>query len=272
MGLFLFWHGFLNPFHFVLKMKQGFSMDWLKNLFDKTRFPDLKKQRAPRAPRVALLDLHHIHFRCSDPPFPHEIALVNLSVGGVGLLKNSLPATFPIGAILRGSFHFEGQTYPVEMKVAHASHEVLGCAFVEIPAAFSELVHRYFDVELSALKMNRIKPDLLQEEPDGIPHWFQGQNNCDLFFVTKDDKLIRFQLSFFANYIEGGSQQPTRFGQVLGDNLRDKPKLKDTSSIRWDASLAKGLEIPAIKFIRNISQLSVEEKTALIALIKKVAN
>jgi hypothetical protein len=79
-------------------------------------------------------------------------------------------------------------------------------------------VEAYFAAELEAQKLCEVNPMILKREPDGNPRLFRSGDTCELFLVVEDGgRLVRYQMSFLGNYIEGAAGARARFGFVYGD-------------------------------------------------------
>ena len=237
------------------------------NLHETNKQP--KRVFTPRPHRIQLLSLHHVQFICKNPLIEDPIPLLNLSTNGAGLMKNAISTLPAPGTLLQGDFDFNGERHPIEMRLIHNSGQVAGCAFQGDFSQIRDRIVRYFDLELSALKMTQVKPEMLQTEADGTPHWFLGTNNCELYLVSKEERVIRFNLSFFANYIEGGETIPTRFGQVVEDTRIDKPKAKGSALVLWEKALPEDLLNTACRFMENVLPLSSAHRIAILEKIKK---
>jgi hypothetical protein len=152
----------------------------------------------------------------------------------------------------------------VVARVVHVGKAQTGCQFVGHDAEVNKWVQNYFSLELSAMTMIAVNPTLLQEDPDGTPHWIHGKNNCEIFFITNGEKVIRFNLTFFGNYVEGGEGMRPKYGQIVEEeNSVGKPRHKASALIRWDANLAGQMEKYAIRFLESIPHLQDIHRNAI---------
>ena len=214
-----------------------------------------------RAPRIQLLPLHHVRFWLESPPVAggapgaEAIGLVNLSVTGAAFPKAAQGLLPGPGQDFSGQLELTGEKLPIQLRVVHSSGSSVGCVFLQIPANVQEAVLRYFELELSALSMQKARTESLKQDPDGSPHWFFGKNNCELYFVTQGVQIVRFHFNFFANYVEGAPGKRARFGRIQEDRSSDKPKYESSSLIRWSARPSFEMNQVALKFLRNIENL-----------------
>jgi hypothetical protein len=222
-----------------------------------------------RHARVKLVPLHAVSFELGDDA--KTIGLSNLSISGMGLFSESLPTGLKNDDLIEGHLICGTQKAKISARIVHIGKQITGCQFVGHDADVNKLVQSYFSLELSALTMISVKPELLQEDPDGTPHWIHGKNNCELFFVSQGDRVVRFNLTFFGNYIEGAEGAKAKYGQIVEeDDGLGKPRHKASALIRWDAQLATQLEPYALRFLSSVPHLEDAHRKAISALVQRV--
>jgi hypothetical protein len=213
-------------------------------------------------PRVTLDPLHAVSFELMEGAA--KIDLGNLSISGMGLFASSLPSEVKNNDLLEGILHCGSERVKATARVVHLGQVLIGCQFVGHDAEVNRLVQSYFSLELNALSMISVRSELLQEDPDGTPHWIHGKNNCELFFVSKDERVIRFNLTFFGNYVEGGEEMRPKYGQIMEeDDGLGKPRHKSSALIRWDPALAAQLEPYALRFLGSVPYLEESHRKAI---------
>jgi hypothetical protein len=223
--------------------------------------------------RVTLVALHAVIFELIDTAnagLVRQVELANLSISGMGLFTEKMPPGLKSDDLIEGYLVCGTQKAKVSARVVHIGKTVTGCQFVGHDAEVNKLVQSYFSLELSALTMISVKPELLQEDPDGTPHWIHGKNNCELFFVSQGNEVIRFNLTFFGNYIEGGKQMKAKYGQIMEDEgALGKPRHKSSALIRWDSELAAQLEPYALRFLASVPHLDESHRSTLSSLLSE---
>jgi hypothetical protein len=219
--------------------------------------------------RVKLVPLHAVNFELGDGA--KKIGLSNLSISGMGLFTENLPPGLKSDDLIEGKLSCGTQSAKINARVVHVGKQITGCQFVGHDAEVNKLVQSYFSLELSALTMISVKTELLQEDPDGTPHWIHGKNNCELFFVSQGSRVVRFNLTFFGNYIEGSEGAKAKYGQIMeDDDGLGKPRHKSSALIRWDAQLAAQLEPYALRFLSSVPHLEEEYREALSRMIQRI--
>lgn len=218
--------------------------------------------------RVKLFPLHSASFELEN--HSEKIELGNLSISGMGLFTQSLPQGIKANDLLEGLLICGAEKAKVTARVVHVGGSITGCQFVGHDTEVNRLVQSYFSLELNALTMISVKPELLQEDPDGTPHWIHGKNNCELFYVSQGENVIRFNLTFFGNYIEGGAEMKAKYGQIVEDDDGvGKPRHKASALVRWDSSLSAQLESYAIRFLVSIPYLEDAHRKAITQMLKQ---
>jgi hypothetical protein len=172
---------------------------------------------------------------------------------------------------LRGEIDFKGRKHLFEAKLVHVSGEIAGCAFVSRQLEFVRAFQDYFELELSALRLNRMNPEHLKKEPDGEPRFFHG-NDCELFFVETPQsgggwKLARFHLSFLGNYFEGELGKSVRYGYVIEPEDKDKPSHAASDLIRF-TNAPPEMMAAAARFVENVRELTADQRAALLKMLK----
>lgn len=235
------------------------------------------------APRVLLQPLHRISFsargKCASQLAESradalELGIANVSLSGIGFTRESAQAWPDPGTLLVGELEAEGNKVEVEAKLVHLTGRVAGCSFHGNIVPIQKLVLDYFRVELAGLNMLHAPDDVLKAETDGTPHWYHGRNNCELFYVAKlgePEALVRYQLSFFANYVEGVVGGHPRFGTVVEDHDdTGKPKHKGAELVSWAEAPDPQLIETIVKFLRHVPGLPVPVREELAKQIRWV--
>ena len=223
-----------------------------------------------RSPRVHILPLHNVSF--SKTGDEKTIKLSNLSVTGAGFLRNLHHDWTETDEVMDGSFSFKGKKYPISMKIIHHSPMIIGCAFDEPNRkVMRSFVSRYFDLELSALQLYEVDPKYLKDEKTGTPRWFQGKDNCEVYIIEQDNKIILFNITFFGNHIEGGDTVPLRYGLIVDDDEAETDtifRMKGATVIRPIDIFSPELIESALKFVSNLEVLTGKQRTTILEKLK----
>lgn len=175
--------------------------------------PANQRSHVDRAPRVRVNYLHDLEFVAREPIFSSALKIENISATGIGII---VPADADFASLQRidGEIKFEDARFPLRLKVVRFNGDHVG-AVIESPSPdFQSALTRYFESEIAALKLRATRADYLKSVPEGMPHWYQGANNCELSYVSNGDEVLEFALSAFGNHIDGGKGRPLRFSEI----------------------------------------------------------
>ncbi|MBI3554987.1 MAG: hypothetical protein HY074_01835 [Deltaproteobacteria bacterium] len=225
----------------------------LKRVFKAQR----KRARVPRGPRLEIHPLSGILFSLEDPRYPRiDFEVVNLSEDGIGLCNAPVIKRPSAGSRLSGTMVLPGGRCKTELVVVHASATTIGCSFPQSSGIRTQ-VQQLFALELSAMNLIEVPAGEVKATADGTVRRFRSRNNCELIFVEQDQAIVRFQLSFFGNYIEGGAGLKTKFGFLTA-----------TSLVRLVPALSSEVLKSARRFLDHVPQLSPFQRAYLQKSIK----
>ena len=214
-----------------------------------------------RAPRVRIRPLHEVGFLRELPWPAGPVSVANVSVTGIALILGAAEGWPEPGGELAGTLTVGSASFAVDLRIVHRTHDVVGCGFVSPSRALTLAIQAYLAADLEALAMAYVPPRDLAAEPDGEPHWFHGHNNSELYLVERRGAVIRFRLTFFANYLEGGEGRPVRFGVVTRE--RDLSR-DERDSVRWLPMINAEQLAATLRFIAAIPGLRPGQRDGIL--------
>jgi len=229
-----------------------------------------------RAPRVQLLPLHKIH--CTVTVFALEIAtgVSNISASGVGLMRDALKTWPPIGTQLPANLQIGKNVFKIDLFIIHLSPAVIGCKFINPSKELVTAINQYLKVELLAVEMIYIGPQNLEPTALGVPHWYHGDNNTELYFVEepKSHKVVQMKLLFLGHYLEAAPGQAVKFGHYVENEALNQAsagakseRLGTATNIRWENSIGAETLSAAIDFLNNVPNLASFHRDSILSLI-----
>lgn len=223
------------------------------------------RSKVQRSPRVQLLPLHGVTFHVDEPVGFGHLPVWNLSVDGIGFLESPesgagtrtrWPVPGSAGSRLNGKLMIRSEEFPVQVTLVHAGPSRAGGRFEDPTPEFQRRINEHFLTEFAALKLTSIKRDLLQDDPDGEPLFFVGENNSELFVVVNQGKVIHFHLCFFGNVIDGSKDGKLTAGTLDDEGFSDGgPGHKSAALVRKSRVVSDELATIAIRFLSNVRQL-----------------
>jgi hypothetical protein len=101
--------------------------------------------------------------------------------------------------VIAGLLIVEGESFPLELEVVHVAKNI-GCKIIKMEPQLRYKMTQYFAHEIVASNLYPLRTDILKPDADGTPHGYAGDDRCELYFVEKDHKLVKFNLIIFGNY------------------------------------------------------------------------
>ncbi len=141
----------------------------------------------------------------------------NISTTGVAFRNNSELQALGDGARFLGKFQLGETAFEVELRLVHRRELSVGCFYIDPPEEFVLALAERFEVEISALNVVYVNPKMLRQSQKGVAHWIQGNNNCGLYWISNQEQVVEFELTFLGHRWTGGLGQVSRFSQVLED-------------------------------------------------------
>lgn len=228
------------------------------------------EERVYRIPRVQLHPLLNVYFHRADVQGKPPHILANFSRNGVGIVRNMMDEWPSVGSKVDGHLEISGTRHPLSFEIAHTSSGTIGGKVLgDTTLALRELA-KAFPVEVAAAQMAEVNRDILKPEPDGSPRLFRNPDSCELYIVTSEDRLLRFQLSFFGNYIEGNEAARIKVGFLWSDDPSQKPQYKGSSTVRLSSKIPIETIDIARRLVEIIPGLESHHRIAIQSLLKSL--
>jgi hypothetical protein len=230
----------------------------------------MKGPEQRRHPRITLSERQDVQIELSTSQGPIRARVSDLAKGGLGILASSLSQTLKDAlrakTILPAKLEILDQVFDMEIEVVFAAGAVIGCSFKKKPSNFDAELDRYFKLELAALKMKRVDREQLKPVADGDPHWLFGTSGCELYFVTKADRIVRFNASYFSSFVEARANDEVsgvRYGRIIATETAEQSMNQSPSSIQW-VDATPELKQTALKYFAVVPGLSDSERSQLL--------
>jgi hypothetical protein len=234
----------------------------LKKLFSKKeQAPSSPRAPVDRAPRLRSTVLRDVSFRLENGA---ELPIVNLSRSGLALERGSLAAWPEIKSLLKGSLQVKQLTFSVQIQLMNTRDLIAGFRFDSPEAALSAALDEHFRIEFSALRMTKIDPKALKEQPDGEPQWFRGADTSELYIVCRGAEVLSFVLSFLDYRVEYSGTKTPKVMRRIG---KGGPKRAyEETSYEVVPQTAELTEL-VTRFLAGIESLPKEHHEALLLIL-----
>lgn len=242
----------------------------IKKLFGSLVGSPKKKEWVARTPRVQPQPFQ-VHFYLENDQGKIQIPILNISLTGCALAREAVPATMTVGQTFSGLITIGDCELAASCKIVRTTDEIIGCCFVpEIPN-FTNHFLKHFKLEMTALQMTQIDPKLLKAPPEGSPFYFQGSDNCELFFTDLNGKISSFSVTVFGRFLAGGEDAPFRSGEMTKDSSSKVHGYKRADPVSWKQEMDAVLIDEIRRFLHHISTLNSEHRAKLLALMDRAA-
>ena len=221
-----------------------------------------------REPRIKAFALHNVSFRPDQDP-TNVFLIANISSGGIAFIRNKSVENLQVGSDVRGILIISEDSLPISMKVLRLSPEVVACKFNSENVSLEKLLRKYFDIEIAAMKMLKMKTEFLEPSPDGIPVCFNGQNHNKLYFIESGETVTYFEFSFFGNYIKGVKGRKLNYGNLVTSDLRQSIRYSESNLVNKSLNISDDIKNTAISFLENIEQIKSSHRSEIVEAVKK---
>ncbi len=230
------------------------SANFLKSLFGVKSKPKSNENIIFRDPRVRLYG-EKVQFYVEQGVVRTTLRVRNLSVSGIAFDVASLAVWPSVGSILDGVLRFHESESHLKFQLIHNTNSLVGCKFVEQTTKLQASIIEGFRVELLALSLVHVDPKILKPRADGLPYYFHGRDNSELYFVEVNGNIFEFTLSLFGHYIEGGATKAFKFGEIVKEVSGKVHGYKRVDPVIWERRLDPKFLDDAVRFIENIDRL-----------------
>lgn len=222
---------------------------------------------ADRAPRVRIHHFHNIELKISEPSSDWAIQIANLSNSGIGFLvegSEKIPGNIPG---FRGVLQLENQEFPIHAKTIWQKGNFIGGKFENPASELSAALQRYFATEISALRLYAVKSSYLKSQMEGDPHWFQGSEDFDLYFISSGSEIRYCIATMHEKILECGRDLPISEGILVEADERDGRMLRRTPLVERKAKVEEDTLILARRFVLGIDGIEKSHQQNILRLL-----
>lgn len=227
-----------------------------------------------RKPRVKTDYLKKISFTLPEFNLKNDfkICLKNISSSGVAFKYEGVNKQFSVGDSFNVAFSIYENECSVKVEVVRIEDETIGCRLISNISRFSDLISKFYKIELSAADMSYVNSERLNPKSHGDPHWYHGDNNCELYFVERNDKILNFHITFFGNAIEFSVEGRMIYGHVWDEERGKDIAYKGSKLIKVVDKMEVEILYESKSFVRQIPLLGEHFKQQIIEIIESHTN
>lgn len=212
----------------------------------------MQSEKNKRAPRVHNFALNEVFF----VPAGHseKIPIINISASGLSLGSGkSNEYLLRQGNRIQGQISFGSEKFSAELDIVRIDRESTGCRVVSQNSEVERYLRQHFTTEMKAQKLTHVDDGILEKQEDGAPHWFFDGHACQLYYVEKNNQLLRYRLSYYEHEVHGASEKnPVYFSEEQPGNIPE--------------NVLKSL----LSFVQHIEEVSGECRTQLVSDLSRL--
>lgn len=219
------------------------------------------------SPRIRLTLGQQMWIECLSPSAEAlRLPIDNISYSGVGINRQDCPIEFQQHSILKGNLVTTSLSVPIEFKVIRIQQNIIGCEFIHPPVQITNLIANQFNLEMSALKVIQINPQILGENKDGQPWWFKNESGDEIFLIeSKENTIVRFSITFGNDYLEWNTQQGLRHAQLEQDDRGNH--IKGATLMHFSSEVSQDIKIHALRFVSHVTFLPKRQMSLIYKLL-----
>lgn len=205
-----------------------------------------------RAPRAKITPFNHIRLEIQAGKKNIPVKLINISTTGIGFELPKSAAVPAAGSTIDGQLVFTDskKAFPASLNIHQVNGRILGCSFTNTDSLLMVNIAHYFDVELSALEVIKLRANQSTHPKEGKNHSFEGRDQCSLYFINNDENEV------------------TYFKVMVFGNLMEWTKGSEGAMILTEGKKDEDLRRLFMKFVLNIQTLEDQYTTQIIELIQ----
>lgn len=225
----------------------------LSRLFNSPDQTTVKKAWVYREPRVKASALNNLWFKPEGSG--EQLSVANVSFSGIALIQCPFTKNLSAGAILKGRLNLNGDLIDLSIVIARHSQEIVAGKLASRNLQLEKVLKKYFNIEISAMKMVKMKDEHIKPSDEGKPYCYNGENHSQLYFIVNGTDLIYFEFSFFGHHIEASKGENVKFGNMLVDEMSDGIKYKGSTLVDRNLDHHEEIKDIAVSFLKNIENL-----------------
>jgi hypothetical protein len=209
----------------------------------------------PRGARIDICPIHNIKFIGEVDGVEETLFLVNVSISGLGFVKEDF-STLPIlGTVIKGALIIDGEEVPLTTKVVHIKKHIIGTKVDEADDSFGKIILSYLKNEFTAAQMREVRESSLRQKAEGRTRFWTSTDQLTFYLVYTNEKIALFELRFFGNYISGGDHLPLIVGQLSDQEGPRFNRYGGSEILQGPKNLSIELKETLLIFIQNIPKL-----------------
>ncbi|MBL6991674.1 MAG: hypothetical protein ISR65_17970 [Bacteriovoracaceae bacterium] len=250
-------------------------MSFFSKIFRKDEQIEPEKQVIDRESRVKTVSLENITLKLDniqENGSKVALKLENISAQGLAFIYEKDKSEIAVSTTLQGVVFIRDNDCPVSLEVRYVGPRRVGCLVKNQDRKYHNMVNKYFLDELAALDLHQVKSEKLKNDPDGVPAWFFGDRNYELYYVEDNNQVVKFNLSIFGNIIDLKPGGNITCSTIIEDNTTTRAKFKKTEMVETTSKVPADILEHAKKFVSYIEDLNADHREQILKILEEASS
>jgi hypothetical protein len=211
--------------------------------------------------RVTVQPFHQISLWLDDQIFD----IFTISLNGFSFI-NKIDRKFKKDQKINAAIRLLDKVCDIEIDVRHVSHQFVGCQVIGACDVYRDFVYNYFKSEIEASKLRKIDKDKVSPDEYGEPFWYYGDNNHEIYFTAKDNKVTSLQINYHGHMFlmhEGSTSTG-----IVWEDLKEEPAHKSSDLIKLSDKLPKEMMEYMLRFVECTEDINSSYKDQILQIMQ----
>ena len=131
---------------------------------------------------------------------------------------------------------------------------------------YRQFIQEYFHAELSGMNLRKIPEQKIKKCPEGVPHWYYGNTEHEIYFIVAENKIQSFQISYngeVVTYNEDGINLGSLWESEMDDRILHKGSHLVTEKSKFSKETMECLS----RFIEICPEMDKSYKSQILQLV-----
>ncbi len=129
------------------------------------------------------------------------LEIVNISSGGLSFLPSHKLQKLSIGDCVHALLSINSVELKIELEIRNVRDNAIGCLVKSKDNVFHSYVADFFKGEIMAMRLVRIKDEILNRPIKGMAHWYRCKSGNELYFIEEKGALLSFYIKLLGHEV-----------------------------------------------------------------------
>ncbi len=224
-----------------------------------------KGKLSVRAHRFEVKSIHNLSMAIDGLRY----TITNISMSGIGLASKELASICRVNDEILITLKVNDSIFNVSARIVRINNGFLGLAVTSHLSVYEANVKKYFESEISALKLQEKDASIFNEDYMGELTWLYSDDSHELLYGISDDNLLFFKINFQGVIYQKLEQRPLEVFQTLLPAHEQQSRLaKSVDLVPLNEEKPEMFEF-VIRFVDAIQALNPLIKDEIIEILQQ---